>query len=188
MPRSRAAVLALFLAALLFVGACSSEDPGTTGATGSGSSPPSTGTVPAATGTTSAEATPVVRDLLGQMPDPPGADGMVLTLARYTIPAGAQLAPHIHPGVQMAWIESSTLTYHVESASVRVRRAGASQDEIVSAPATIHLGPGDAVVELGDMVHFGANETAEPVVILAALLTEDGHELAEPPPGTPGES
>jgi len=32
------------------------------------------------------------------------------------------------------------------------------------------------------MVHFGENKTKEPVVILATLLTEHGHQLAEPVP------
>jgi len=30
------------------------------------------------------------------------------------------------------------------------------------------------------MVHFGANTTADPLVILATLLTETGRELAVP--------
>ena len=32
-----------------------------------------------------------------------------------------------------------------------------------------------------DMVHFGANDTDEPVVIIATLLTPEGHDLAEDP-------
>lgn len=121
---------------------------------------------------------PVVRAVLAEMADPPGAPGRTLTLIRYTIAPGAKLAPHIHPGVQMASIESGTLTYTIESGTAIVRRKGASADERIEGPATTTLAPGDAVDEVGDMVHFGANETAEPVVILATLLTEDGKGLA----------
>ena len=46
-------------------------------------------------------------------------------------------------------------------------------------PTTIELDAGDSVIEIDGMVHYGENLTAEPVVILATLLTEDGHDLAE---------
>jgi len=84
----------------------------------------------------------------------------------------------VHPGVQMASIESGTLTYTVMSGTAQVRRAGATTDK----PTTIALGRGDAVTEAGNMVHFGENKTNAPVVILATLLTAHGHELAEPVP------
>src|SRR5690606_30803241 len=64
----------------------------------------------------------VVREILGQMVDPPGAAGRRLTLVRYTIPPGVELAPHVHPGVQMAFIESGTLSYRVESGTVVIHR------------------------------------------------------------------
>lgn len=106
----------------------------------------------------------------------------MLTLVRYTVPAGAKLSPHVHPGVQMASIEAGTLTYTVISGTAQVRRAGTSTDTATTGPITIQLGPGDAVTEIGNMVHFGENKTNAPVVILATLLTERGHELAEPVP------
>jgi len=127
--------------------------------------------------TTAAPAT-VVRDVLDNDMTPPGAPDSTLSLVRYTIPAGAKLAPHVHPGVQMASIESGTLTYTVMSGTAQVRRAGATTDK----PTTIALGRGDAVTEAGNMVHFGENKTNAPVVILATLLTAHGHELAEPVP------
>jgi quercetin dioxygenase-like cupin family protein len=125
-------------------------------------------------------ANPVVREILAAMDDPPGAGERRLTLVRYTIAAGATLAAHIHPGVQMASIESGTLSYQVVSGRATVRRAGSSVDEYLDGPVETTLGPGDAVIEPFDMVHYGANTTAEPVVILATLLTEAGQDLAVP--------
>jgi len=125
----------------------------------------------------------VRREILGTDVDPPGALGRTLTLVRYTIAPGANLVPHVHPGVQMASIESGSLTYTVVSGTARVQRAGGAA-EAVTGPSTITLGKGDAVIETGEMVHFGANPTKVPVVIEATLLTEDGNDLAIPVTGT----
>lgn len=129
---------------------------------------------------TTTPSTEVVKDILGTEVDPPGADGSTLTLIRYTIPPGAKLAPHIHPGVQMARITSGDLTYTVVDGTAIVRRKGATEDEELEAPTTTTLEPGDTVTELDGMVHFGANDTDEPVVIDATLLTADGRDLAIP--------
>ena len=128
---------------------------------------------------------PVVRTIVGETSDPPGAPGRRLSLVRYTIAPGAELPPHVHPGVQMAAIVSGTLTYQVVSGAATIQRgvdgAGVPRatEELVG-PGRTTLGPGDVVVERGDMVHFGANRTAEPVVILATLITEPGRGLAVP--------
>jgi quercetin dioxygenase-like cupin family protein len=140
---------------------------------------PSAATSPSATNAPSG----VVREILAEDTDPPGAPGRTLSLVRYTIPAGAKLSPHIHPGVQMASIESGTLTYHVISGSATVQRAPSVDGEPVSfetftGPTMTTLGAGDAVIETGDMVHYGANDTDQPIVILATLLTETGQDLA----------
>lgn len=127
---------------------------------------------------TTTQATPVVREILDSQVDPPGAPGRTLTLVRYTIAPGAQLPAHIHPGVQEASIQSGTLTYTVISGTAEVKRALGGQIEAVAGPKTVTLGPGDAVTETGDMVHFGANKTGAPVVIVASLLTENGRDLA----------
>lgn len=167
--RRTAAALLLVAALVVAATACGSDS--TSAGTPAGSST----TVDAPTGTT----LPVVREILDDLVDPPGAPGNTLTLARYTIAPGAKLAPHVHPGLQMASIDAGTLTYTVVSGTAQVRRSGSTTDEPVTGPATIELGPGDAVVEVGDMVHFGANEGDVPVIILATLLTQDGHDLAE---------
>jgi len=122
----------------------------------------------------------VVKDILGTEVDPPGAVGSTLTLIRYTIPPGAQLAPHIHPGVQMARITAGELTYTVVEGTAIIRRHGGTDDEALTAPATTKLLAGDTVTELDGMVHFGANDTDEDVIIDATLLTEAGEDLAVP--------
>lgn len=131
---------------------------------------------------------PVVREILSQMDSPPGAPGRRLTLVRYTIAPAAQLAPHIHPGIQMASILSGTLNYEIVSGTVTIQRSvGANgvpaRTEALTGPAQTALRPGDTVIEEGQMVHFGSNRTSEPVVISATLITE-GSDLSLPAPGT----
>lgn len=146
------------------------------GGCGSDAASSSSASSVAATGTTVA-VEPVVKDVLATDTTPPGADGYTLTLIRYTIAPGAELAPHVHPGVQMANIDSGTLTYTIVSGTATVRRSG-GEPASVSGPTTISLGPGDSVVEPADMVHFGANGTDQPVVITATLLTETAQGLS----------
>src|SRR3954453_15252846 len=51
------------------------------------------------------------REALAQVVKPRGAPGRTLGLSRVTIPARTALAPHRHPGYQIAYIERGTLTY-----------------------------------------------------------------------------
>ena len=154
-------------------GACGSNGAATGGADAGGTS---TGIdVPGGPGTTVA---PVVKSILAHEADPPGAPGRTLSLVRYVIAPGAQLPAHIHPGVQLASIESGMLTYTVVSGTATVTRAGSPTGDPVTGPTTITLGPGDAVAENDGMVHYGANQGTEPVVILASLLTDSTKDLA----------
>lgn len=129
-------------------------------------------------------AEPVVREILARSDAPPGAPDQRLSLVRYTIAPGAELAPHVHPGIQMASILSGVLSYRVLEGTVVIHRSvGAdgrpSAVENIVGPAETSLNPGDAVLEDATMLHFGANQTNEPVVIVAALLTEPAAELAQ---------
>jgi hypothetical protein len=175
----RTAVSSFFLTAFLLVSGC--------GGSAGGAGP--SRAAPAAT-TAVATPAPVVKDVLASETDPPGAVGRTLTLIRYTIAPGAELPAHVHPGVQLASIQSGSLTYTVVSGTATVTRAATATPEPVTGPNTVTLGPGDAVSERGDMVHFGANRTDSPVVILATLLTESGRDLAvvvtTPPTSAPG--
>ena len=161
----------LLLALAGFAG-CAGSSTNAAGSPG-GSTP--AGTDPVSTATTVA----VAKQILAQQVDPPGTTGRTLTLIRYIIAPGAKLSPHIHPGIQLAEIESGQLTYTVVSGTVTVRHGGATgTTEQVTGPTTITLAAGDSVSEVGDMVHFGANDTSSPVVILATLLTESDKDLA----------
>ncbi|MGE4055243.1 MAG: cupin domain-containing protein, partial [Vicinamibacterales bacterium] len=133
----------------------------------------------------SPDSQPVVREILSQTENPPGAPNRRLTLVRYTIAPGAELVPHIHPGVQMASIVSGTLTYRVLSGTATIHRQVAASGvpasvENVVGPADTELRPGDTIIEEESMVHFGSNRTSGPIVILATLITDPGAELSVP--------
>lgn len=171
----RRAAVASALVAILLSGGCAEESD-------RGAPAPTT---PAATTSTPATPAAVVREILDSQVDPPGAPGRTLTLVRYTIAPGAQLPAHVHPGIQMASIQSGTLTYTVISGTAEVRRGAAATPAPITGPVTTTLGPGDSVTETGDMVHYGANKTDASVVIVASLLTEDGRDLAITVPAAP---
>jgi quercetin dioxygenase-like cupin family protein len=122
---------------------------------------------------------------------PPAAPGQSLQLARYTIPAGATLAVHVHPGMQTAWVESGELTYHVLKGEAPIGRAATAATpgatETLRAGDSTVLGPGDWVVEAPGTVHYGENLTDEPVILLSAVLFEVDEPAAIPvnPEGTP---
>lgn len=171
---SRSATVSLALVLLLPVAACGRPDAAVVDA--QDVSAPAPQGVPGE---------PVIRQILAESDDPPGAQGSRLTLVRYTIAPGAELAPHVHPGVQMAAILQGVLSYRVIEGTVVIHRAVGmdgrpAEVEEITGPAETALHPGDAVVEDGTMLHYGANRTEEPVHILAALLTDPAAELAQP--------
>ena len=125
-----------------------------------------------------------VRDVLVEG-SPEAANGQVLQMVRYDIPAGVTLAMHTHPGMQVAYIESGVLTYSVVSGgSIPVTRAAhdgtPAATELLGPGETTELHPGDAVVEIDGVIHFGANLGAEPVIILAATLLDPNQPPAVP--------
>lgn len=109
---------------------------------------------------------------------PESAPDQRLELVRYVIEPGTTLPAHIHPGTQLAWIESGELTYTVVRGEIRVERAAENGTpapvEWLQSGETTVLRPGDAVIETEGNVHFGANHGTEPLVILAATLLETG--------------
>jgi len=119
--------------------------------------------------TPDAPAVVVVRDVLSSA-EPESAPGEVLALVEYTIPAGAVLIVHTHPGVQMATVESGELTYHViENGSAPVIRADGTE-EIIGPGESTTFEVGDSFIEPEGMVHYGENLTDEPVVLMVASL------------------
>ncbi|MEG4576033.1 cupin domain-containing protein [Microcoleus sp. N3A4] len=102
---------------------------------------------------------------------PSEAEGRILELVRYTIPAGAKLPPHIHPGMQIEKVELGTLTYNVVKGTAKIKRAN-GKEETLDAGQTTRLTVGDSLVEPGGMVHYGQNETEDLVILISASLLD----------------
>ncbi len=100
---------------------------------------------------------------------PSDAEGRILELVRYTIPSGANLPPHTHPGMQIEKVEFGTLTYTVVKGSAKIIRVNRTE-EILKAGQTTLLKVGDSLVEPANMVHYGKNESASIVILLSASL------------------
>jgi quercetin dioxygenase-like cupin family protein len=121
---------------------------------------------------------------LAEAKNPVGGKGRTLGLVRVTIPAGAQLAAHTHPGTEIARIEAGTLTYTVDrNGSVPVWRGdvGSGRRLRTLRPGqTARLRAGDWIVEQPGMVHHAANNTGKPVVILLSSLFPTGAPASSP--------
>lgn len=102
---------------------------------------------------------------------PMAAPGQILQLVRYNIPPNISLPVHIHPGMQVALVESGTLTYTVVEGTAPFTRANGETGEL-NAGETTDFHAGDSVVEPQGMIHFGENTTDEPVVLLVSSLFE----------------
>ena len=126
------------------------------------------------------------RTVLAQAVDPPGSHDRTLALARVTIPAHTRLGLHRHPGVQLAYVQRGTLTYTVKRGVVTVYRGAADDDPRVvrriGNGATGRVNAGEWVIERPSVVHFGANGTDRPVVILLATLFKNGSPASIPVP------
>lgn len=122
-----------------------------------------------------ASAEPVVRDRLGAT-KPENAPGQELFLEQVTIAPGARLATHYHEGTQVAHVVSGELTYNIVRGTATVLRADGPEQ--ATGPTVVVLRAGDGVVETPDVVHFGANNGDEPVVIVLAALLADGAPMA----------
>lgn len=124
----------------------------------------------------------VVREVLGAGL-PAAAPGQALQLVRYTIAPGTRLSTHTHPGMQVALIESGTLTYTVVHGEVPITRAANAgtpgATETLAVGQTTQLNPGDSFSERAGLIHFGQNDGAAPVVILVSSLLTEGQ-----PPST----
>jgi quercetin dioxygenase-like cupin family protein len=127
---------------------------------------------------TSGSIPPVVRAILAAG-DPANADGQKLELVRYTIQPGTKLPAHHHPGMQLAFIESGTLTYTVIEGTVTVTGVDGTP-RTVGPGQTATVVSGEWLIESQEIVHFGENAGPEPVVILAASLLEAGQPPAIP--------
>lgn len=163
----RTLVPAVLLVFALVVGACGSDA--------------STADDAGSTSTTAAP-TEVTRVVWGEHV-PPNAPDQTMTLYEVTIPAGAVIDPHVHPGLQIGRITSGELTYEILEGTVFIRRAGSDPDaapEQADAGTTVILRPGDTVEELDGMVHRASNQGDEPVVVIASALVPTGDAVSVP--------
>ena len=126
-------------------------------------------------GPPTASVPPVVREVLAAG-DPMAAPGQKLELVRYTIQPGTALNAHRHPGVQLAYVESGTLTYTVIEGTVTVHHVDGGSRSI-GPGETARIEAGEWIAEDEVIVHFGENAGTEVVVILASSLLD----AAEPP-------
>ena len=126
----------------------------------------------------------VVRQVLSESTSETAPD-QVVELSRVVVPAGESIAPHTHPGPQLAVIISGTLTYTVLEGEVEITRDSGTEDAAtvsIGSGETVQLEEGDSLVETQGMVHEAENETDEPVVIhLSSLFPEDA------PPSSPAQ-
>jgi quercetin dioxygenase-like cupin family protein len=119
----------------------------------------------------------VVREPLAQADAPKGAADRTLGLSRVTVMPGARLASHHHPGTQIARVTNGTLTYSVETGSVKVLRGPSDDPTLVrriDAGETGKVRTGQWIVEQPSEVHHAANRGTEPVVIYLATLFPTG--------------
>lgn len=137
-----------------------------------------------ATASTDAYGGTVEKDVLIDDNEDASAPGETLSLTRYTIPAGAKLPVHYHPGVQLASVESGELTYHVIEGELYVTRADGTEVTYQSG-ATVVLATGDSWQEPEGMIHYAENLGDVPVVLISTALLETDKDATILVEGTP---
>jgi hypothetical protein len=112
------------------------------------------------------------------------APGYRLSLTRAVIPPGAAFAPHRHPGMQVALVETGTLRFTVFRGSVKVFRGPADGSQTLVRTITPghpgSIAPGEWIVETPSLRHRGANRSGTRVVILLATLLRADQPAAIP--------
>lgn len=130
----------------------------------------------------SAFSTEIVRQVI-EAGEPESAPGQLLELTRVIIPGGMEIAPHTHPGLQLAVIVQGTLTYSVIEGEVQVTHDSGTdepQTVMVGAGETVELTPGSAVMEVPGMVHMARNEGNVAVVVHLSSLFPVGAAASSP--------
>jgi hypothetical protein len=95
-----------------------------------------------------------------------------------------QLPVHHHNGAQIGWLQSGELHYFVVKGTVQVYTLDANGTQqliqTLQDGDSTTLTPGQWVVELGNVIHYGRSGDTEPVVIFTSTLLSDGSPLATP--------
>ncbi len=131
----------------------------------------------------SGQAEPTRADLAAGQPG--FAPGYRLSLMKVTIPAGARLIPHRHPGMQTARVMSGRLEYRVvRGGSVTVYRGAADSTKkrvrTIKPGQTVVIEPGQWITEAPGLWHAGANPGDKPTVILIAALLKSNEPVSIP--------
>ncbi len=125
----------------------------------------------------------VTRQSLAEDEALPGAPERTLGLSKVVVMPGARLAPHHHPGDQIAYIAEGVLTYTVEDGRARLMSGPGDDPTLVRKLTdgdTANLKPGQWIAEDQDMVHHARNKGSVPVVIYLATLLRTGEPAAIP--------
>jgi len=119
------------------------------------------------------QANGVTREVIGSGL-PAGAAGQELVLLRFTFEPGAVIPPHIHPGMQTAYVLSGTLGYTVLCGYALVTMPPVDGSAPVTEQATpgpeLLLPAGASFTEVEGLVHFGRNAGSGPLVLLVSSL------------------
>ncbi len=121
--------------------------------------------------------------------------GYELVLARVVIPPGSIVPAHMHPGMQLIYIDSGSIHYTVVSGELPFTKLGedgiSDEEEILFAGEETEFKAGDRFVEMEGMVHIAENRGDLPAVILASsLFAEDlpaSIAVEVEPPATPNQ-
>jgi quercetin dioxygenase-like cupin family protein len=116
----------------------------------------------------------VTTDVLGRVPSAL-APGQALALMRVTIPAGASVAPHTHPGETVFHLTAGTLQFTLHEGEAQLVRA---MDGAAATPAAEAIPVGEELtLSAGDTIYYDAavvqserNDGTEDVVILLSNL------------------
>ena len=132
------------------------------------------------------ESAKVVATVYGQAV-PPNAPGQVLTQYAVTIPPGAAIAAHEHPGQQIGRITAGELTYTIDKGTLTIFEGTATPghqvpSRTVTGPTTVTLTAGTTIAEADGMVHNAKNNGTVPVEITLSILTPKGDPLSVPVP------
>ncbi|WP_243058517.1 cupin domain-containing protein [Nocardioides sp. SR21] len=125
----------------------------------------------------------VTRDPLAEAPGPSGAPKRTLGLARVVVMPGAELASHHHPGTQLGYVAEGVLTYTVETGRAQLMKGRGDDPTLmknIGPGETVHVKPGQWLVEEQGEVHHASNRGDVPIVIYISSLTRTGSPSAIP--------
>lgn len=115
----------------------------------------------------------VTREVLGSGV-PAGAPGQELVLLRFTFEPGAVIIPHIHPGMQTAYVLSGTLGYTVLCGHAIVTLPNTTEAQSLDPGPEMLFQPGATFTEVEGLVHTGRNAGPGTLVLLvSSLLAND---------------